>query len=86
MKRSGFGYAVLSGPLGTDERDTFTCGHACSAIFHIQPGQRPEDAGGMCKVCMRLICRNCVGKGCLPIEKWLEAEEDPRAHRRLYGI
>lgn len=86
MKKSGFGYGVATGPDGIVERDTFTCGHACGGVVHLKPLMRPDDQGVMCKVCMRLVCGKCTPHGqCIPIEKWLEAQENPRAHMRLYG-
>ena len=60
------------------ERDTFTCGH-CSRIVHVHPKDRPEDIGGLCKVCFGLICPPCVGllikHGCTPFIKKIEAIE-----------
>ena len=56
-----FGYTVVSDPSeGKQERDLFTCGH-CQQIVTFAPGQMPEDAGGLCKPCGRLICKYCYG-------------------------
>lgn len=82
MIRSGFGYLTATTEEGVKERDTFTCGHACGGIVHFKARVRPEDAGAMCKVCMRLVCGKCTPHGqCLPIEEWLEALERPRIRR-----
>lgn len=66
MMRRPQGYATLTDPdVGVTERDTMTCAH-CNCIKHVKPQERPEDIGGLCKVCMGLICANCVGKQCIP--------------------
>ncbi len=79
------GKAMLIDPdRGTVEYDTMTCGH-CSALTHIRPRMRPEDMGGLCKVCMRLICRRCVGAACEVIERKLERWEASAAARRSYS-
>jgi len=80
------GHATLVDPdLGTVVRDTMTCGH-CNRLTHIKPKMRPEDMGGLCKVCMRLICSHCVGAACDVIEQKLERWEASQAARRSYGI
>lgn len=85
MRNPG-GYAVVFDPSltgGKKEMDTFTC-HHCSRIVHVNT---PEDAGGMCKVCMKLICGPCVGKGtCTPWERKLEKIESRERARRSYGL
>lgn len=67
---------VLMAP--TIERDTFTCGH-CQFIQHVHPKDRPEDVGGLCKVCDSLICPKCLTRfakhGCEPFLKKLEIIE-----------
>lgn len=62
--------AVLS------ERDTFTC-HHCNKVVHVKPMCPPEDLGGHCCVCDRLICKECnylrsLGKPCVPFMKRLD--------------
>lgn len=79
------GVLTETGPNGVREKSTYTCQH-CGGMQHVAAFVRPEDHGGVCKSCFHFICPNCVGKPCIPIEKWLEAQEDPRAWRRLYGI
>ena len=79
--RAWTGYATLIEPMGTKERDTFTCVH-CNSVRHIKPFQDFNS----CKKCFGPVCETCYGKDCVPIEKWLEAQEDPRAHVRLYGV
>lgn len=87
MLRIG-GYATLtdreSGKV-TAERDTFSCGH-CNRITHVRPKARAEDCGGLCKVCMSLICERCVGFACVTLEARLEREEASYHARRSYGI
>lgn len=68
------GYLVTTGPHGITEASTFTCGH-CQKIVMVRAKERPEDIGGLCYVCDRMICPHCVGQGCRPFEKDLEAQE-----------
>ncbi len=79
------GYAVLSAPERIVECDTFTCGH-CQHIIHIPPRSNPEDLGGLCKVCMRLICPACLPKGCMPFEEKLKKMEARGRALRSYGL
>ena len=73
------------GPDGMVEHETYTCAH-CQRIITVPHKARAEDTGGLCYCCMRLICPTCVGKGCRPIEKWLEQEEaKDRFRRELEG-
>lgn len=67
---------------GTTEFDTVSCGH-CGRIVHVGARQRPEDIGGLCKVCMRFECPDCVDKGCSPFEKRLEQAEAADRKRRM---
>jgi hypothetical protein len=53
------------------EHETFTCRH-CNRVTQIPHKARPEDIGGFCTVCTGLICPQCVGLGCSPLEKKLE--------------
>ena len=70
------GYATIVEPeKATVEMDTFTCGH-CNHVCHVKPKSNPEDTGGLCKLCMKLICKDCVGKlVCDPFERKLERME-----------
>jgi len=73
------GYATLTGPFGpVKEADTFTC-HHCNKVVHVKPFERRFTRCGMCD---RLICEQCVGKGCDPFEKKLERMERAAALRR----
>lgn len=79
------GYACVVDPdTGTKECDTMTCGH-CQRLTHVKPKMRPEDMGGLCKVCMGLICSSCVGHECVPFLKRIEQEEERYHARRSYG-
>lgn len=81
------GYATITDPENpTIEIDTFTCAH-CNRIKHVKPKERPEDLGGLCKVCMGLICGSCVETGkCDPFEEKLKRMEDRDRTLREYGI
>lgn len=53
------------------EGQTFMCKH-CNAHTHIKPFQRAEDIGGLCKMCMGLLCPKCAATGqCDPLEEKL---------------
>jgi hypothetical protein len=85
MRRPG-GIFICSSPDGMTETDTFTCGH-CNSIVAVQPKQRPEDIGGLCKQCMKLICACCVTRGnCDPLEEKLKRAEAREHALRSYGM
>lgn len=65
----------------TFEADTFTCFH-CAHVTHVRPRMDAADLGGLCKICMKLICSRCVGKGCDPLEEKLKRSEDKDRFRR----
>jgi len=71
------GYTIINGPHGVKEMDSFTCGH-CQWVTFVDARTSPEDLGGRCTCCDKLICKHCVGKGCRPIERWLEQMESRR--------
>jgi hypothetical protein len=86
--RNPQGYATIVDPDvgGVRECDTTTCGH-CNAITHVKPKMRPEDMGGLCKACMKLICAKCVDHGtCDPFLKKLERAEARYHALRSYGL
>lgn len=71
---------------GVIEFDTYTCGH-CGHARHVRARERPEDTGGLCKQCMKLICPSCLGSGrCDPLEKKLERAEQRNQALRSYGF
>ncbi len=75
MRKALTGLGTLTEPSGSvKERATFTCAH-CQAIRHVKPFCDPADLGGLCKICMNVICENCVGKGCDPFEEKLCRQE-----------
>lgn len=58
--------------------ETFQCKH-CQRHTFVKPYERPEDIGGLCRVCMQLMCPECTGKAfkgepCKPIQQ--QHEED----------
>ena len=80
------GYAILFDAGGIhNEADSFTCGH-CNAITLVKPKMDPTELGGLCKCCMRMICKRCVGQPCDVIEKKLERMEASYHARRSYGL
>lgn len=79
------GYAVAVYPDGQKkEASSFTCAH-CNRVKFVKARERAEDLGGLCKVCMGLICDTCVGHSCTPFEKKLEEQEAKYHARRSYG-
>ena len=88
MKRAGnysFSTDRLTGQL-IKEQDSFTC-HHCQRVVLVAPRQKGEDIGGMCKVCMGLICPVCVGEGrCETWEKKMERQEARERFLRSAGL
>jgi hypothetical protein len=74
--RSPGGYAFTFDPGGIrQEADTFTCFH-CNKVVIVKPKCDPTDLGGMCRLCEKMICPDCVNVGsCTPFEKKLDREE-----------
>ena len=71
---------------GVFELEAFSC-HHCNRIVHVMPKCDPTDLGGHCKVCDRLICQQCYGKGgCDTLEAKLERAEASYHARRSYGL
>lgn len=85
MHRPG-GALICTSADGETMRDTFTCLH-CNGIVPVGAKDRPEDLGGLCKICMGLTCPRCTAKGsCDPFEKKLERTE-ARYHALMsYGL
>jgi hypothetical protein len=68
------------------ECDTFTCGH-CNVLVFVATKARPEDLGGLCKQCMKLICPHCLGAGnCYPLEKRIAEYEERHRTLKSYGV
>lgn len=66
--------------------DTFTCFHN-NEVVHVPAKCDPAEMGGVCKICMKLICKECVAKGgCTPFEKKLEAWRARTEALRSYGM
>ena len=87
MRKALTGLGTLIGPYGEiTELPTFTCGH-CQNVRRVQPMCDPADLGGLCKICMQVVCEQCVGLGCDPFEKKLERQEaQGRARRWIEGV
>lgn len=81
------GYATIVEPgRQTVEIDTFTCAH-CNRIVHVKPRANPEDVGGLCKMCMGLVCPSCMANAaCDVFEKKLERIEARDRFRRSAGL
>ena len=98
--RKPHGYATVFGDLARKdptiieggirhteaEIDTYTCEH-CNAVKHVPPKCDPADMGGLCKICMGLICPKCVDKRvCSPWERQMEQREAREESLRSYGM
>ncbi len=71
---------------GVMEIDSFSCFH-CNRVIHVLPKCDPADLGGHCKLCDKLICPQCYGKGgCDTLEAKLERAEASYHARRSYGL
>lgn len=81
------GYAFTFDVGGVrQEADTFTCEH-CNKVVIVKPKCDPCDLGGMCRLCMKMICPSCVDLGnCDPFEKKLLREEAKYRARRSYEL
>lgn len=86
MFRPG-GYLYSFDPEGIrQEADTFTCCH-CSRVVIVKPKCNPDDLGGMCRLCMKMICPACVAVGhCVPFEKKIEQQEAREYHLRCVEV
>jgi len=63
------GYSILVDPLNPNpiEADTYTCGH-CQRIVIVTARVAPEDMGGICGACKKLICPVCYHKRTVLLE------------------
>lgn len=69
------GFRTVSGPNGTQEFETFTCAH-CSHVVLVPHKAKPDDLGGICRPCMKMVCAKCCATGrCDPFEKKLKRME-----------
>jgi len=74
MIRGASGYATLTGPIGVNETDTYTCYH-CNRVVHVHWVDMTSRRDlTRCPQCYQMICPTCAGKGCTPFEKKLEAQ------------
>lgn len=81
LKPQGYAFMELDGKV--TEWDTFTCNH-CQKVVPYQTRGEAEQFGGHCLVCDKMICAQCVGKGCKPFEEKIRAQETRAANRREY--
>jgi len=83
MRKALTGLATYWGPNGEiQEKATFTCEH-CMRVKRVAPFCDPADLGGLCKVCMGVICdrRECHER-CDPFMKKIERLEKTALARR----
>jgi hypothetical protein len=76
--RKALGYGIIVDPAQCQpvEHDTFTCCH-CSKVVPKAPYDPMGDKvlAARCTCCDALMCKECIGKGCRPVEKWLDQYE-----------
>jgi len=69
------GHALIVDPVGGDEElDSITCAH-CDRVIWVKPFKHAEAMGGVCTCCGKYYCPGCIGRGCTPLEKRLDASE-----------
>lgn len=82
MYRPG-GYAIITGPAGVVEMDTFTCGHH-GGVVHVPAGLAAtvalEAVSSVCFMCRQRICHACekerqLTARCVTAEQRIEAME-----------
>lgn len=84
-KAGGYFFSFDVGGI-RQESDTFTCYH-CGKVVIVKPKCDPYELGGMCRLCEKMICPNCVDVGrCDPLEKKLERAEASERALRSYGL
>lgn len=85
MRNAG-GYAYSTDHLGgVTETDTFTCAH-CNKVVFVPAKANPDDLGGFCRLCMKMICPQCVTSGkCDPFEEKLKRMESQDVWRRRFS-
>lgn len=78
------GYYAYTDPDKSREGASFTCQH-CNRVHFLKHGEDPANIGGLCKVCMGLICPQCSALDrCDPIEAKIERwEAEGRLKRSL---
>jgi hypothetical protein len=80
------GFVEISGPNGVEEYETFTCGHG-GEIVKVPHKAPPEQLGGICKVCMSMVCAKCLETGkCDPLEEKMKRIEDRARFFRQVGV
>ena len=85
MRKPGGFTFLLDGDGRLTEGESFTCRH-CQRITWVKPHENPEDIGGLCKVCMGLICAPCLDKPCLPFEEEFQRMQRRSDALRSYGL
>jgi hypothetical protein len=90
IREQGYLPARLNGELQVINKDkyeidTFSCYH-CNRVVHVPVKADPANIGGTCPNCWKLICPQCVGKGCRPLEMQIEQMEERERILRSYGV
>ncbi len=84
FRPGGYAFTFDAGGI-RQEADTFTCFH-CNKVVVVKPKCDSYDLGGMCRICEKMICPDCVDKGiCDPLEEKLKRAEAAYHAQRSYG-
>ena len=95
MRDKQQGIGIITDPSvcgGQMEVTSIQCGHCGNTLWEddvpnpvIMRGNVRDTSGrdalcARCTCCSKTICLNCVGKGCTPLEKRLEAWENRKSY------
>ncbi len=80
-----FNRSYTVAPGGNYEVHSFTCCN-CNKVTFVASGCDPVELGGRCTCCDDLICKDCVGFPCDPIEKKLARAEAIGEILRIGGV
>lgn len=87
-KQRGYGVIIDPAKGAPEEVDSFTCCH-CGNVKWLEPqkvtgnvvSNAPNEAlAARCTCCDKLMCLDCVGKGCIPLERALQKMERRREY------
>jgi hypothetical protein len=79
------GVIEIFGPLGNATFATSTCAH-CQHVTTVPNPRNLHECTDICRKCMKLICLECVGKPCMPKEKWAEMQEANDRTLQRWGL
>lgn len=86
-KQRGLGQIIDPSCSSAVEVESFACCH-CGAHTWVENNSKvignvvteKKPLAARCTCCDKLMCLACVGKGCVPLERWLERQEARRSY------